>query len=652
MNPSAEPAASPDPARTGADRPVASREVAALRVPTWAGLLLIVALWLIVRPYRGVRHDGVIYLGQTLGRLMPDTIGRDLFLAYGSQDRYSIYSPIMAPLVQHLGVGLSQIVVLFVVEALFILACWKLTSELSSRFLRWCAMLSMVSLPHIYGGGGVFAFAEPFLTARAMCEPLVVMTFAFLLRDRIALAAACMLAAILVHPLIALPGLAAGWIYLVLRDRRWLWALLALAVAGGLGACGMAPFDALWRRFDPAWFAAVRVANSNAFIASTTVLDWAPTVFDAGMLILTCRQLANSGLSRLIRAVLILAAVSVVLWGVGADLLHNVLITQLQLWRTLWLTHFFAVLYMPVVLVNLWGRGPVGRWAACAIVFAAVAVGVNLSTGWLCVVWAGLSMVVLRSGVSLSPRLVRLATIASVIGVLLVTAIVCHTTIQVVSTYLDRFNGASSVQVILGTTACCALVGFVVLRGLASTGVQRGISMAAVVLLSAGALSCWDQRSDWQRFVENGFQESNLPFAGDMPPNAKVYWDETLFEAWMLTHRPEFFADEQSVGLLFNRATAMAFTARRNLMMPLKMKKELCRTVARITGADTEDPDTCVPALEEVKEMCAVPGGPDILVFRASVDHGTEGATATWTFEPDDPTHRRSYRLYDCKKLK
>ena len=61
----------------------------------WIAAIALLAFWLIARPYRGVRHDALLYLGQALRRLMPDRFANDLFLQVASQEKYSFFSPLM-----------------------------------------------------------------------------------------------------------------------------------------------------------------------------------------------------------------------------------------------------------------------------------------------------------------------------------------------------------------------------------------------------------------------------------------------------------------------------------------------------------------------------------------------------------------------------
>lgn len=624
--------------------------VASLHVPSLAGALLIVALWLISRPYRGVRHDGILYLGQTLAHTLPDTIGRDLFLGYGSQDRYSIFSVLMSPLVQALGVPLSQLGMLLLCQVAFALGCWALTAELPSRFMRWCAMVSLAALSHTYaGGGGSFSFAEPFLSARSIAEPLVLLSLALLLRGRIAWAVLPMLGALALHALITIPALVVAWVFLCLQDRRWWYAAVAALGAAGLGALGIAPFDGLWHVYDPTWWTNVRIANANVFLLTTRSQDWGTAAFDAVVLLTASRLLRATPLARLLRALLICAPVLTVVWGLGADAFHDVLLTQLQVWRIYWLTHLFAVLLLPLLLFHFWWRGPIGQWAVAAILLAAMAVSANLSTELLCLAWALLPMALSRYDARVSPVVARIATIASCAALLMVSALVGLLTHSAVAMFPERFNGATDVQVVLGLSAVAAATGYALLRGLASSGAWRWVSSVVLLALLACGGAWWDQRSDWQRYVENGLHGNGLPFEGVVPPSATVLWDESLIEPWLLMQRQQFFTPEQGAGLLFSRPTAMEFALHENAIRPMLVQRQVCKSVAVFTGSGDVN---CYPTPEILREICQQePRHPDYMVFRATPDSDATGAVAVWNYRPGDPVHSRSYRLYDCAQM-
>jgi hypothetical protein len=66
-------------------------------------LLLCVTAWALSHSYRGIFHDAGLYTLQALARLAPASLGQDVFLRFGSQDRYTIFSPIYAAASQVLG---------------------------------------------------------------------------------------------------------------------------------------------------------------------------------------------------------------------------------------------------------------------------------------------------------------------------------------------------------------------------------------------------------------------------------------------------------------------------------------------------------------------------------------------------------------------
>jgi hypothetical protein len=69
--------------------------------------LIALALNALAQPYAGIIHDARLYSLQTLNRLSEGAFADDLFLHYGSQDQYSLFSMVAAPLVSVLGLEWS-----------------------------------------------------------------------------------------------------------------------------------------------------------------------------------------------------------------------------------------------------------------------------------------------------------------------------------------------------------------------------------------------------------------------------------------------------------------------------------------------------------------------------------------------------------------
>src|SRR5256885_8204108 len=82
----------PPPSETEVTRGAGARRYLAL-----AALgLLAAAAWLVQHPYDGIVHDSALYTLFALAKLHPHTLDNDVFLRFGSQDRYTVFTPLYA----------------------------------------------------------------------------------------------------------------------------------------------------------------------------------------------------------------------------------------------------------------------------------------------------------------------------------------------------------------------------------------------------------------------------------------------------------------------------------------------------------------------------------------------------------------------------
>lgn len=77
----------------------------------WCFFLVLGAIRCVARPYSGIGHDAQLYCLQAMNRAMGGFFNGDLFFLCGSQDSYSIFSILMAPLVAALGPAWSFMLV-------------------------------------------------------------------------------------------------------------------------------------------------------------------------------------------------------------------------------------------------------------------------------------------------------------------------------------------------------------------------------------------------------------------------------------------------------------------------------------------------------------------------------------------------------------
>jgi hypothetical protein len=626
---------------------IASSSTTLNRSAWTAAFLLLVTLALMfgAMPYRGIRHDGILYMGQALSHLNPAWAANDLFFAHGSQDQFSIFSRIVAWLIRRFDAATVDMTLLRGAWLVWLVALFALVRDFPLRE-RWLSVLAVVAATHIYGTTRVFSFMEPFVTARTWAEPVTILALVALLRGRMALAFLAFALAMALHPLVALPAGAVALAYLIREDRRWA-ALLLLAIPViGLAIAGVGPFANLLRTYDPDWFRATVMANDAVYISEWTIPDGMAALAHCVVLWLACRG-DDKPFARLGRATLVVSPILCLISFVGADVLHNILITQLQLWRVTWLLDLLALAGLPRLLTSQWRRGPKGRCAAIAVFVAMYALDDLLPTGWMFAAWAAMALLLSAGRAETKPWVLRLAVIATVLCGLGIAGLQVQRAIAQMDVH-DQGMRIGEPLSIFFSTPLIALPAIVALIWLWERGAMpRAVAAAAAVGLFGVAATHWDQRSPWARYVESAPRGTH-PFAALIPPDAQVYWHEQTAATWILLQRANFISLSQSSGLLFNRATALEALDRIPAFLAVMVNTQTCANLERFGDAHFAFAACELPRQNFLGFCKAHPKHPDFLI--ASTDFGT-GVVARWTFSPRDGSRPTTYALYDCSKL-
>jgi hypothetical protein len=601
---------------------------------TW--IAIVIACFILAHPYAGIVHDNVLYVAQALLRLNPRIYGGDAFFQWGSQDRYTLFSPIFAWLITHFGLDRANISLLLLSQGLFLVGSFTLVRTLVPPGLRGFAMLFVVCSVGLYGGFFLFRIAEPFVTPRGLVEAATLFAIALLVSGRCRTGFAVLAVSALLHPLIAIAGMLYCWMYEVLGDRRWWWLLGLSVIPAVAGLAGILPFDQLFQSFDKTWLAILVQDNGNVFLTQWRYHDWAMVAFDVAVLAIGI-QLADGVSRRAFKAALATAGVALGATFVGADLLHNVLLTSLQPWRALWIVHWMAAAALAIVLFSLWREGPAGWLIAGLLVFGFITRGLSTS---LAASALAIALFYYRHQVTISARVANIALCALATGAFanwlsIAFRVRQFTSMDSVNPVLDFIVRAFSKPfplLVFGAAIACL--------GLARIQRARTTAIVAAALLVL-AVTFWDQRLPFMTYIDSAELGSH-PFTKFVQPDQQVLWPGNATAPWIMMQRRSYFSDTQMAGQVFSREMAMEFARRKKAIAVLNVQKDLCNLMNGLNGRD----DSCQPDLETIHQVCQNARDLDFIILETRIGHKW---VASWTLPVAVGGQRQYYYLYGCK---
>lgn len=609
-----------------------------------AGTLLLFGFFLLTHGYGGIRHDGILYLAQALFRNNAEVFGGDIFFKYGSQDSFTVFSYFHAKLIALM--GLQQVNLLLIVifqVGFFGVVCWW-AKHLAPQVWRLLSLFAVCIVPSLYGGAQVFAYAEPFVTARPLAEIATLVALACLCSGHRSLAVVFGFLALLIHPLIALPGWLAGWLWLCLGNRRWWWLALAALPVGLAAVAGIRPFDQILRFHDAEWRNMLEEGR-HLFVSLWSWPDWATIALDAAVLFWAARATDDPAIRRCLFATLAALLLGIGASLVGVDLLSNVLITSLQLWRTQWIAHLFGVLASPILFKAFWQQGNLGRVTALLLAYALLARG--LPTGALA---AGLLIVLVAARRYQRKDLKAYWPI--VIAVLLVGAQLVmwqnnfRWEVKIVETLSSTQMPLMDVaKIAVSKMPVGPLLLFLPLLFIWWKWGQRSLSLQLLLVVAALGLAWggWDQRSPWTKTLES-YPIGSHPFTKFVPPTAEVYWWRDPLAPWLLMERRSYYSGAQGAGQVFNRETAVELAQRRKVMGVFELQEVICGLMNKLN----EDPNSCEPDIESMRGACELDSNLSFLVSHYNLGNAW---ISSWQPEVGGRAYGKPYYLFSCQKL-
>ena len=541
----------------------------------WTGVPLLLALlgaWMLVHAYVGIRQDAVLYAMQGLAHAHPGMWMQDIYLRYGSQDNFSIFSTLYARVILWIGLEPAAKLLTLLAQFGFYYAAWRLACRMLPPLQAVFGLGLLITLHGVYGASGIFCVAEDFLTPRLPAEALVLFAVLSWLRNQRLLAGACLALALSLHPIMAFAGVIL-FLWLTVGIPRPKLAIgligagaLALIIVGLLASGPPLRFDALWFSIGPARVPFV-------LIGRWTASDWSTNLVPLSALAIACVIVEAQPQRRLLGAALATGLSGLALAWLGGDWLHLVLIVQGQPWRWLWLSTVFASLMLPLIGTLLWQQGRLGRATAVLLLADFLLMRESYTP-----VLLALTLAVLALWKYARHLLAQRAQGLILTGAILLLVIAVG--VEVSSFYINARLGYFPNQAFLMPMWMKQLreasqyfllipLLFIGLAWLAQR-LQRRAALLALgvliaVLIGAQAPAVWAQ---WEpRNFTAADRAEFAPWRAKIPPNADVLYTPNPLLQWILLERPSYISDVQTASVLFSRPAAMAIMDR---VVPLK----------------------------------------------------------------------------------
>lgn len=557
--------------------------------------IFLLALWVITHPYLGVIHDARLYLLQSLHALDPSRWHDDLFFRYGSQDSFSLFSNGYKWLLAAVGIAPANLLATLIGDALWLaglslLACTILKVPVE----RLAVIGGVVALSAGYGSMGIFRYAEPFVTPRLFAEAAVMVSLALSVRQKYAWMFIVILLAFVIHPLIALPGIGIIAFEALRRDRR-VWIILGAVLFIGLAGAelGVDPFSRAMQFYTADWFRVTSTRNSFALISAWGLADQARLA--AVLFILgTFLTVANDRERRYAIAILIVTFLSCMVSFLGADIAHNVLIMNLQLWRALWIAHLAANAALLLLLLRTGKaeRIPIAMAAAFSFLptFLSAFNIIEPFIVILCLSW-------------LLHKKLRHDRARLLVAIMILILVAFTIALALYSVYfliaLDQHLGQHLLTLLLAMATVLGAVWCFRYPPRAS------LLVAAIGILAAN-LFVSNQQTDWNRYVYGSGPDGGL--TQFLAHSGNTYWegDNGAEALWFRARKPSYFSCMQGAESMFFQPMAMEWSRRKTALQRLNTKdfsEMRCKSEASTRADGPESPAQIATVCQSLPDL-------------------------------------------------
>jgi hypothetical protein len=613
------------------------------KIATAVLFLMPATIWLSLRGYHGLLDDGQIYAFQALARIHPH-LTSDLYLQNTSQDQFTIFSPLYAWFIGFLGLEYAARFLTLVFTLWFLGAAWAAARTLLNRDAAWLAVAFLLITDGAYGGSGVFRFAEPFLTARLPAEALIITSLACFLRGSRLLGIGIAAGSLLVHPLIALPGLLL-LLCLSAPIRVGIFGAI-LCVVITLIVSGLATrlpwMSNLLPVMDATWLNVVQERSQFLFLHLWSFPDWELNARPFFYLAFTALAFQDIRITKLCNAAAVVGATGLAMALIASVVSPVAIVVQGQAWRWVWIAAFVSILLVPATILHIWHDKRCGPLCAILLI-SGLTLPVN---GTACVslailFWLMRSSVTARTGAVF--RWIFITLVVAIIG-----SIMAHAWGILVSAFhASRGIGAAQLHEIFGTKIFVALAAALFWWRIRSSCRVWAPSLIFALLLGVSILILPAAFKQSRTLASATEVAEFSDWQGSIPPTSTVLVtplrDVGTF-VWFTLQRPNYLAVDQSAGVVFSRRTALEVQRRSQVLFPVMDPSWKILTNLRASPAKRSiDVATRPLTAATFNQICADSQlGFVISQQDIGIDHFDHQSTGAW----------RGWKLYDCRKVR
>jgi hypothetical protein len=592
------------------------------------------AVWIICRPYAGLVHDAKLYALQTLATVHPEIFAGDLFLKHGSQDSFTIFPRIYAPIAAALGIESAAAAITFCISALWLGLGFLIARNLAGTRLALLSLGLLIVIPGWYGGYQVIHIGEMYLSARLPAELIGLGAILAHLQRKPLVAFALGLVSVMLHPLMGLPVV--GLLVLTTLHARFgvavvRYAALA-AVCGGAVLALAVPVSSV----DTlrVWHEIVHTRSGWLFPALWRVADWQYHALVLLTLAILSRVAHDTRTRGLAFCSFWLAFAGLSLAAIAGALTEHPILLRMQPWRWMWIACLVAVLSLPLILQQLWTRGAGSLDRVSAVVLAASWLMADSVGGFLAV--AAIVLVYLPEESMASYRramhwgamaVLAFACFANVLPAIQYAAHPFDTNMDslVVQRVVNAVGSGSFGLLVVAASWALAMK----LRPRFAQGLFAILALTLLATMLPRGIRDWTSPkypqaavaalSSWRQIV---------------PEQAEVLWLADSMYTWLLLERRNYFSQDQLAGILYSPAMTDELLRRANALTAIA--KPEWWTLADVS--QDAQPKELTPA--SLAAVCRAPGL-DFVVSERSLG----GAIA----KAQMPQREVELYLYACK---